>query len=212
MSLVLQKDLPISVLPVDNNPEGNRFQATLKEIAKDHILIYASDIPPLAGNAKLSVEFRVEKHDFSFESSLKERQGQLLHLNKPKTIHKNRIRDTRRILYELPIHYTMWTETGRFESKIVDISEDGIRMSSTKALKKGTLISLDFYIKAERLRVITQGLVVWCVRDKENDYLFETGVQFTTISNEAKKKLAKYIEKLAETEGAAVVTSPIPEG
>ncbi|MBI3396156.1 MAG: PilZ domain-containing protein, partial [Spirochaetia bacterium] len=139
----------------------------------------------------------VEKNSFHFESALKERTGQILFLQKPKVIHKNRIRDHARATFRLPIHFTLWTETGRFEGTILDMTEDGIRLETRKPMRKGTLISLDFYIKAEKIRVISQGLVAWCVQNKDNEYLFESGVQFTTMSNETKKKLARYCEKIA---------------
>jgi len=95
----------------------------------------------------------------------------------------------------MKMNYTPWTESGRFETKLTDLSELGIRMQGRRNIKKGTLISIDFYIKDDKIRVLCQGQVAWCRTNEENDQLFDTGVEFTTISNETRKRLTRFIQK-----------------
>lgn len=194
MSL-LEKDLPVSLCPVHDNPEGEKFQGRLKQVTADHLLIDTGHSVELGAGGDVIVEFRVDDNRFRFTSSvfnLSGPSGLLLH--KPKTIHRSKIREGPRVVIPLQVFYTLWTETGRFEADVLDISESGMRIRGNKNLRKNSLLSLDFYIKDQKIRVITQGLVAWSKAGEENPHLTESGVQFTTISNEARKKLARYLQ------------------
>jgi len=189
----------MSICPLDNNPEGNKYQGRLMDIDKQFIIINTGEPVNLRTEAEVRIDFHIERSIFSFESSVQSVEGaDKILLVKPKVIHKKQIRDTDRMETAIKIFYTLWTETGRFEAETRDISEQGIRIVGAKKLRRGSLLSLNFYIKEPKIRVICQGSVAWCKTDEENEYLFESGIQFTTLSNEIRKKLNKYVKKVLE--------------
>jgi len=196
---IFKKGLPMSICPLDNNPEGNKHQGRLMDIDKQFIIINTGEPVNLRTEAEVRIDFHIERSIFSFESSVQSVEGaDKILLVKPKVIHKKQIRDTDRMETAIKIFYTLWTETGRFEAETRDISEQGIRIVGAKKLRRGSLLSLNFYIKEPKIRVICQGSVAWCKTDEENEYLFESGIQFTTLSNEIRKKLNKYVKKVLE--------------
>jgi c-di-GMP-binding flagellar brake protein YcgR len=195
MALSLQKDLPVTLRPLTSNDEGARFQGQLKEIAAEGILMFVPEFPPLAAGAPVEAEFRIDKSSYRFESTLKTLSSGNVTLHKPKQIHKTRLREGRRIETDMKLFYTPWTESGRFETQMLDLSDVGVRMLGRRELKKGMLVSLDFYVKEDKIRVLCQGQVAWCRQDPDNEFSFETGVEFTTISNETRKRIARFIEK-----------------
>lgn len=191
---LLQKDLPITLCPLKDNPEGFKYQGLLKKVDREFILVDTGDSLELARNMDLTVEFRVQDNNFRFETSVANLAGTRgLLLRKPQVIHRSRVREGPRIKIPLEVHYTIWTENGRFRGEVIDISESGLSMFTPHRLQKGQLLSLDFYIKEARCRVISQALVVWA-RDAD-DRLGEmhAGIQYTTISNETRKKLARHL-------------------
>jgi len=92
MALALQKNLPVSVCPLTDNEEGNKYQGRLKEIAKDGIILFMGAEAVVKTESEILVEFKVEKNQFYFETKIREISGTTLALYKPKTIHKSRIR------------------------------------------------------------------------------------------------------------------------
>lgn len=191
---LFQNDLPVSICPQADNPEGEKFQGRLRGIDSQFIHIFSPEGDRFAGGLTVKVEFRIDENNFNFESTVvRQDAGGLVHLAKPEVIKKSKLREGPRLEIKLPIKFTPWTEEGRFEAETLDVSESGIRMVGRKSLKNGNLISLDLYFKEPRIRVISQGLVAWCRMFEENEYLYESGVQFTTISNETRKKLARYL-------------------
>lgn len=203
MALSLQKDLPVSLRPLVSNDEGARFQGRLKEIAAEGIVMYVPDFPALPAGTPIEAEFRIDKSSYRFESTLKSLASGTVTVHKPKQIHKTRVREGRRIAADMKLFYTPWTESGRFETQMLDLSDIGVRMQGRRELKKGMLVSLDFYVKEDKIRVLCQGQVAWCKQDPENEFLFETGVEFTTISNETRKRIARFIERLSGAQGQA---------
>lgn len=195
MALSLQKDLPVSLRPTNANADGVRFQGRLREIASDGIVLFVPEFPVLPPGSPVEAEFRIDKSQFRFESSVKALQGGDVIVHKPRQIHKTRVRDGRRLATDMKLFYTPWTESGRFETQMLDLSDVGVRMLGRRELKKGMLVSLDFYIKDDKIRVLCQGQVAWCKVRDDNDQLFESGIEFTTISNETRKRIARYIEK-----------------
>ncbi len=157
--------------------------------------MFVPEFPILAAGAAVEAEFRIDKSSYRFESTLKTLDGGSVTLHKPKQIHKTRVREGRRIDTDMKLFYTPWTESGRFETQMLDLSDVGVRMLGRRELKKGMLVSLDFYIKEDKIRVLCQGQVAWCRTDPQNEFSFETGVEFTTISNETRKRIARFIEK-----------------
>lgn len=196
---IFKKNLPVSICPLRDNPQGNKIQALLRAVDKDYILL--ETVPEIGTVAEFEalIEFSLDKNRFHFNTivyKIKERPGLLL--KKPKEIHRSRIREGPRVPLEIPIHYTPWTEEKRFSVETRDMSESGVRIQGLFELAQDSIISLDFYLKEPKIRVICQGLVSWSKPDPENNIFFQSGIQFTTISNEAKKKLARYLADLNE--------------
>lgn len=191
-----QKDLPVNVCPLEGNEEGLKVQALLRGLDSSHIRLFAPEPGPLRATMPVELDFRVDKHEFVLSTKIaKVAEGGDIVLFKPASIRRRRIRDARRVPLEMRIFFTLWTETGRHDGDMQDLSADGFRMISRKSLRRGTLISLDFYVRSARIRVIGQGLVAWCRTVEDNEYLFESGIQFTTISNETRKKLARFVSE-----------------
>ncbi len=195
MALSLQKNLAVSVCPLSGNPEGNKFQGQLREVLRDGMTLFLGDAPSLPAGTPVLVEFKIEKNQFSFETTTKGADGAMLSLAKPAAIKRSKLREGHRMVVDMKMAYTPWTESGRFETNLVNLSELGVRMIGRRELKKGTLLSIDFYVKEDKIRVLCQGQVAWCRPTPDNDQLFETGVEFTTISNETRKRLTKFITK-----------------
>ena len=208
---ILHKDLPISICALSNNPEGEKTQAKLLSIDAAQIIADTGELSPLPTGTLVRVEFRLDRYNFSFDSLVARTESpHKLYLAKPKEIHRSRLRDAPRLPMDLEIFYTIWTESGRFQAKILDLSEQGIRIAGPKSLRKGLLISLNFYLKESKIRVICQGLVAWSHPREDNEYLFEAGIEFTTISNETKKKIAKHIEMAGSTGGIGEAAGSAP--
>lgn len=194
---LLQKDLPVSLCPSENNPEGIRIQGKLQGVNQKFILVSADSHFPMQAGLGLSLEFWMDRSTYRLETTVARiLENGLIALRKPKVIHKSRLREGTRVPLPMRIHFTPWADSGRFEAELQDISETGIRMIGRKSLKKDALVSLDFYIKEARARIISQGMVVWCNPTEQNEFLFESGVQFTTLSNETRKKLSRHLERM----------------
>ena len=194
---LLQKDLPVSLCPGLDNPEGEKCQGRLQGVSQTNILVMSDNAMELRPGDGLTVEFYIEKSVYRFESTVERLlEDGLLALHKPKVIHKSRLREGTRVPLDMEIHFTLWSDTGRFQANLLDISETGIRMVGRKSLRKDSLISLDFYIKEARARIICQGIVAWNEATQDNEYLYESGIQFTTLSNENRKKLGRHLDRL----------------
>ena len=199
---LFQKDLPISICPGTDNPQGNRIQGRLQGVNAKFILVQVETLQSLAEGNPLTVEFWIDRSTYSFESAVvRITAAGMVALAKPRVIHKSILREGNRVPMDMRIHFTPWSDSGRFEAQLLDISETGIRMVGRKSLKRDALVSLDFYIKEARARIISQGMVIWAQPAEDNEFLFETGVQFTTLSNENRKKLSRYQEKLRLEDG-----------
>ncbi|MCR9142686.1 MAG: PilZ domain-containing protein [bacterium] len=198
---IFQTDLPLSLCPIADNAEGQKHQGLLKKVDGEHILVETGDSLKLAVNEHLAVEFRLQDSNFRFETSVANLAGPRgLLLLKPKIIHRSKVREGPRVALPLEVQYTLWTESGRFSGGVLDISESGLRMHTPHRLSKGQLLSLDFYIKAAQCRVITQALVVWVRDDEERTGEIQAAVHFTTIANDARKKLARHLLSVAQTQ------------
>lgn len=198
---IFQTDLPLSLCPIAGNAEGKKYQGLLKKVDGDHILVETGNSLELAVDEHLAVEFRLQDSNFRFETSVANLSGtQGLLLVKPKEIHRSKVREGPRVALPLQVQYTLWTESGRYPGGVLDISESGLRMHTPHHLSKGQLLSLDFYIKAAQCRVITQALVVWARDDEERTGETQAAVHFTTIANDARKKLARHLMTVAQTQ------------
>ncbi|MCE9500549.1 MAG: PilZ domain-containing protein [Leptospira sp.] len=193
---IFRQNLPVQIIPKSNNPEGTKYQGVLEVMETDSMKIRVDDnffAKEISGN--IDVEFSMASSNFKFESKIMPgREDSSIRIQKPSVIHKSQIRKTTRAKTDVKFTFTLWTEGGRFEATMTDLSTVGIKMTGTKELQKNTLLSLNVFIPGASLRFICQGLVMWCKRHPEMDYLFETGVKFTTLSIDAIKKVDRFVK------------------
>lgn len=144
--------------------------------------------------SRVVLEFILDRFAFEAETVVNRigDHGEVF-LDKPASFERRRVRRTVRTDIHTPMHYTLWTEVGRFQAELLDISEDGMRMLAYRDLKRGELISLDFYLSEPGIRVSCQGTVKWCREDGRK--LFETGVQFVTIPDDVRRQLGRYAQE-----------------
>lgn len=198
---VFQQNLPIQIIPSLDNEEGIKYQGILEGMESDSMKIRMDDSffqQPISNS--ISVEFTMSSYNFQFESDItKTDEASYIHIAKPKVIHKSQIRKSPRLRTKIPFHYTIWTEGGRFDGVITDISTVGIKITTLKQLKKNSLLSVNIYVPGE-LRIICQALVMWCKQNPEDEYYFVSGIKFTTLSIDSMKKVDKYIrDKISQT-------------
>lgn len=199
MSL-FKKNLPVTICPIQDNEQGNKYQAILKAVDKQYILLETAHSFELASNTDVTIEFILEHSRFHFDTqvfNLAGRSGILL--KKPNQIHRSKLREGPRVPLVIKINYTPWTEEKRYTVETRDMSESGVRIQGLFEIPPDSIVSLDFYIKDAKIRVISQGVVSWSKPDPENEIFYQSGIQFSTISNEARKKLAKYLLDLHES-------------
>ncbi len=192
---LLQKDLALSILPLSNNPRGNRYQALLKGADQQFMSTQTRGNLGLARGLPLLVEFRIESNEFKFETQVaQDTSDGVLIMNRPRMVRKTRIREAPRIPLSMSVHFSNWNRTEeRAQATMLDISELGVRMVSASAVKKNALISLDFFIKEAGIRVMTQAQAAWCRDSTIGQDLYEIGAQFTTLSTEIRYNLGRYV-------------------
>ncbi|BDA79402.1 hypothetical protein LPTSP3_g23320 [Leptospira kobayashii] len=191
-----QQYLPVQIFPKENNPEGHKFQGILEAMESNRMKIKI-DRTFLSQNhsGSILVEFSMSNYNFQFESSLlSETEGEFIFILKPRVIHKSQIRKSPRLKTFIKFNFTLWTEGGRYDGAITDISTVGIKMTSEKEILKNTILSLNVFIPGTSLRFICQGLVMWCRPDPNQNHLFLSGIKFTTLSIDAMKKVDKFIQ------------------
>lgn len=194
---VFQQNLPITIVPKENNSKGNKFQGLLEAMESNSMKIKMDEtFFKEKSYGSLSVEFTMSNYNFVFDSEvLSSEQSSFINIAKPKIIHKSQIRKTQRLKTNLPFTFTLWTEGGRFDAFITDISSVGIKIRTKKFLNKNSLLSLNVYVPGGNLRFICQGLVMWCKAENEDEINYLAGIKFTTLSNDAMKKVDKYIDE-----------------
>jgi len=84
-----------------------------------------------------------------------------------------------------------------------NISSGGVRIILQEKLSRGTPLTIELSIGKERIK--TQGRVAWVLDittpgAKEPD-LFDTGIEFTSLSLEDRSFLSRQIEDMMETTG-----------
>ncbi|TGN14069.1 PilZ domain-containing protein [Leptospira ilyithenensis] len=191
-----QQNLPVQIFPKENNPEGHKFQGILEAMESNRMKIKI-DQTFLSQNhsGSILVEFSMSNYNFQFESSLlPDTENDFIFILKPRVIHKSQIRKSPRLKTFIKFNFTLWTEGGRYEGAITDISTVGIKMTSEKEIHKNTILSLNVFIPGTSLRFICQGLVMWCRSDPNQNNLFLSGIKFTTLSIDAMKKVDKFIQ------------------
>ena len=193
---ILKQNLPVQILPKKDNEEGLKFQGILENLEPLSIKIkMGDDFFTASVDGLIQVEFTMSNYNFRFDSAIINKNSPIIHINKPATIHKSQIRKSPRIKTDQKISFTMWTEGGRYDATMTDLSTVGIKMVTQKLLHKNTLISMNVFFPGESLRFICQGLVMWCRVTPESDMFYEVGVKFTTLSIDAMKKVDRYIRE-----------------
>ena len=190
----------MQVLPLGENPTEEKFQGILLLVDNTNLALQIA--PEFFANNfsdSVEVEFTMANFIFKFQSiiTLRNKQNAAIQIKKPEKIHRSKLRISQRLQVHQTIHYTLWTEGGRYEATITNLSSMGIRMMSDRFLSANTLISLKAYFPGESLSFICQGFVRWCKPLEEYTNKYDCGVQFTTLSTEGMKKIDRYIaEKL----------------
>lgn len=193
---ILRQSLPLQIIPADENPEGLKYQGVLDSLEDHHIKVRMD--PAFLGapaSAALRVEFTMANFRFHFDSTIAgDRTGDIISIAKPTKIFKSTIRKSARLALDVTIGYNIWTEPGRYDGVLTDLSSVGLKMFTDRMLPKNTLINLNVYLPGKALRFICQGIVRWCTRSLDAETRYTCGVLFTTLSNDATKRVEKFIQ------------------
>lgn len=200
---ILRQSLPIQIVPADDNPEGRKYQGILKTVEDRCIKVQMEssyrDAPP---SVPVRVEFTVSNYHFHFDSTLEPNaDGDIITIVKPTKIFRTMIRKSRRLKMNINIRYSIWTEPGLHEATLTDLSAVGMKILTDRMLPKNTLIHITVYVPGKSLRFICQGLVRWCTRNLDIETRYTAGVLFTTLSNEATKRVEKFIAEELDKHG-----------
>ncbi|MCX7632509.1 MAG: PilZ domain-containing protein [Turneriella sp.] len=194
---ILKQNLPLSLMPLDYNPEGTRYQVILEGLTNDKVLLRVDDSlrNMLQENLPVRIEFVMGKFQFRFDTHVVSYpDSKFIAIQKPREIRKSTIRASRRLPLHTDMTFNIWTQPGFHNAKLTDISSVGIRMLTKMPLAKNTLIGVTIQIPGKALRVICQGIVRWCRVEEELAGHYSCGVMFTTLSNDAAQRLEKYID------------------
>lgn len=194
---ILRQSLPLQIMPFDDNPEGSRFQGILEMLGDRHLSVRVDDDYLAAPTSeRVQVEFTMANFRFRFDSSVEQqREGKLIRIIKPTKLYKSVIRKGQRMKLDSVIGYNVWTEPGRYDATVTDLSAVGLRMVTDRQLAKNTLISVNVYLPGKSLRFICQGLIRWCTRETTEERRYTCGVLFTTLSNEATKRIERFVSE-----------------
>jgi hypothetical protein len=201
---VLRQNLPLQIMPTDNNPEGLKFQGILEELANTEIHVrMGDDFANAPDSEALRVYFILANYSFRFDTRRTAPiRGNLLTIAKPTQLYRSVIRKARRLSLHANITFNIWTEPGLHNAVLTDLSSVGMKMTTTRLLPKGTLISVNVYLPGKSIRFICQAIVRWCTRLLTVEPQYICGVQFTTLSDEATKRIEKFIqEELSKQRG-----------
>ncbi len=205
---ILRQSLALQIIPADENPEGRKYQGILETLEDRHIRVKMDpaylEAPP---SEAVKVEFTMANFRFHFDSSAERAApGDIISITKPTKIFKSTIRKSPRLSLNVTIGYNIWTEPGRYEATLTDLSAVGMKMIADRMLPKNTLININVYLPGKSLRFICQGIVRWCTRSLQVEADYTCGVLFTTLSNDATKRVEKFIkEELEKTGGLSAI-------
>lgn len=192
---ILRQSLALQIIPIDDNPEGLKFPGVLEQLEEQHIKVKMEpDFDSAPRSDIVRVEFTMANFKFHFDAALApEREGQFIRLAKPTKIFKSTIRKGQRLKLNTQIGYNVWTEPGQHNATLTDLSSVGMKFITNRHLPKNTLLSVNVYFPGKSLRFICQAMVRWCTRDLEIETRYVCGVIFTTLSNDATKRVEKFI-------------------
>lgn len=200
---ILRQSLALQIIPADENPEGRKYQGVLETLEDSVIKVRMDEAYREAPPSQLvRVEFTMANFRFHFDSASEgDISGDIISITKPTKIFKSTIRKAQRLKLDVTIGYNIWTEPGRFEATLTDLSSVGMKMYTDRMLPKNTLININVYLPGKSLRFICQGIVRWCTRSLEIESRYTCGVLFTTLSNDATKRVEKFIKEEHEKSG-----------
>jgi c-di-GMP-binding flagellar brake protein YcgR len=180
---------------MDDNPEGLKFPGVLEVLDEKHIKVKMEpDFVRAPRSAVVRVEFTMANFKFHFDSTVDvKREGDFICIVKPSRIFKSTIRKGKRLKLNTQIGYNVWTEPGLHNAILTDLSSVGMKFITTRPLVKDTLLNVNVYLPGKSLRFICQAMVRWCIRDAEVETKYTCGVLFTTLSNDATKRVEKFI-------------------
>ncbi len=201
---ILRQSLALQIIPADENPEGRKYQGILETLEDRHIKVRMDPAYREApASEAVRVEFTMANFRFHFDSSAERAaSGDIISISKPTKIFKSTIRKSPRLRLNVTIGYNIWTEAGRFEATLTDLSAVGLKMITDRMLPKNTLININVYLPGKALRFICQGIVRWCTRSLEVEANYTCGVLFTTLSNDATKRVEKFIKEELDKTGS----------
>ncbi len=205
---ILRQSLALQLIPADENPEGSKYQGILASLEDRHIKVRMDPAYREApASQAVRVEFTMANFRFHFDSTVEANgAGDIISISKPTKIFKSTIRKSQRLQLDVTIGYNIWTEPGRFEATLTDLSSVGMKVFTDRMLPKNTLLNINVYLPGKTLRFICQGIVRWCTRSLEIDARYSCGVLFTTLSNDATKRVEKFIaDELGNNGGVPVV-------
>lgn len=199
MSIFTDK-LALTIIYRDENGQDFKMQGQFLQIAKSLVYIYF----PVQDNrlqpgVKVKVQFFAKQFEFEFDSEVKGYDKKVLMVVKPQTVNRRKQRLTQRIDVEIPVTFTLWTETGQYEGSIINLSSIGCKLLSDVSLSQNQVITVSTFISKNnhQIRLITQATVIWTERYDDTSNQFVSGIKFTTISNDNIKKLDSYIRSLS---------------
>jgi c-di-GMP-binding flagellar brake protein YcgR len=102
-----------------------------------------------------------------------------------------------RIEGELAVRYSPQGSDREYCTTTKNISGGGMRISLLKKLGLGTLLDLEIFKYDEDIKARCRGKVVWVWNEpmnKENEQLFEAGIQFINVQLLYIGRLIKYLE------------------
>ncbi len=206
---ILRQSLALQIIPADDNPEGLKYPGILEELQEQHIKVKMEpDFASAPKSDMARVEFTMANFKFHFDSAISPaRDGNFIHITKPTKIFKSTIRKAKRLHLNTPIGYNVWTEPGLHNAILTDLSSVGMKFIADRPLQKNTLISVNVYFPGKSLRFICQAMVRWCTRDLEMETRYTCGIIFTTLSNDATKRVEKFIEDELKNGGTE---APLP--
>jgi c-di-GMP-binding flagellar brake protein YcgR len=195
MMNLFEKGLPLCLIVNCSNGQTFKYMLSLKGSTEIGFFLESPLDLSIPQDANLSIEILLKNYILHFSTTLLEYKSKMqIYISKPVEIHKKKLRDSPRIFYETDTKFSIWPDNSKYSGKVRDISDSGFRMTSMKLLRKGQVISVDLYFKEPKIRAIGQGAVVWTRYFENYTDLFEMAIKFTTVSNEVRHRLSKYIE------------------
>jgi c-di-GMP-binding flagellar brake protein YcgR len=199
------ENLPMTIIYGKEQVDEEKFQGQFIEVKSSVIILYFPYSPnKITKGQKIFVKFFARKYEFEFVSEILNLDKNFLYIQKPDKIHKKQQRITNRIDVHIESNFTLWTEQGNHNGKILNLSSIGCKILSPIFMRKGQLISLNCAIQDEKtnIRLISQAVVVWTTTEEYSPGFYLLGLKYTTISTDLIRRIDTYItDKLAELDG-----------